>query len=110
MSFATSVARDYLVVDDLQTVVYTPAGGAPVTLTGCDAHEFSAAERPVLQGFFQAGDRVWYLPGDQLAAAGVRPADGDALVDAGGKGWTVTGECVLDDAGIAWEVPTTTKR
>jgi hypothetical protein len=109
-SFAASVAKDYLIVDDLQTVHYTTADGRTATLTGCDAHEYQATERAVLQGFFQAGDRVWYLPGDQLAAAGISPGNGDSLVDAESVAWSITGDCTLDEAKIAWECPSTKQR
>lgn len=109
-SLAASLALDYLVVDDLQTVQYTTIDGRQATLHGCDAHEFAANERAVLQGYFQAGDRVWYLPNDQLAAAGISPAAGDSLVDASNVGWTITGDCTLDEARIAWECPATKKR
>lgn len=109
-SLANSLAKDYLVVDDLQTCVLTSVGGVVVTLTGCDAHEFSAREPAVLQGFFQAGDRAWYLPSDQLTAAGVVPSAGCTLVDAAGLGWTITGDCAQDEALIAWECPSTRKR
>lgn len=110
-SLAASLAKDYLVADDLQTVTYTTEdGGTSVNLTGCDAHELTSADRAVLQGLFRAGDRVWYLPADQLAAAGITPKAGAALLDADGTAWAVTGDCVKDEAGIAWEAPATKAR
>jgi|SRR5579862_1245734 len=114
-TFADTVAGDYQITDDLQTIQYTSVvttggGNKSFPITSADGHDLSARELALLGGLFQPGDTTWFLGADQFAAQGVEPRQGDLLTDAAGTHWTVTGLCSLDSFGISWEVGCTKAR
>jgi hypothetical protein len=107
MSFADSVGADYRMMDGLEPVTFTSkaaAGDTVIAVEDADGRELSAREIAASNGYFQQGDKIWYLGGNQIPAAH-RPGPGDTIADAAGTVWYIV-EATLDPLGITWQCVT----
>jgi hypothetical protein len=100
-SLATTLANDYKIADDTETVTLRDVSASTnTTVTNADGHDFSVKEVAAAGGMFGLGDRQWVLGCNQIAAAN-QPAPGDYLTDAGGTIWEIL-DAVQDDFKISW--------
>ncbi len=112
MPLSSSLARDYLVVDDTSAATYTAhrqGGDVTVSLVGVDLHEVTVTEVTADGALIRRSYRRAYLPHDQLDAASVEPAEGDS-VTVDGVTWYLTANVVLDDVQISYEAEVTKAR
>lgn len=107
-SFAATVAHDYKVVDDTESIVFVSkagAGGTDVTvnLTQADFHEYDLKEIAASDGMLTVKNRRINLPHDQMATAGVVPKDGDRVTrSSDSTNWRLVDPIVLDDYSISY--------
>lgn len=90
MALADDIASDYLIIDGVETVTYTPRGGAAITTA-------KGLRRPVRRGPVNTGGSY---PGDEVRSAvwhvwvstltaGVVCKPGDTILDTRGATWIV---------------------
>jgi|SRR5581483_11735046 len=104
MSLADSLADDFKITDDTETVTLVSKnasqGDTSVTVNFADWHELSSKEVAAANGLFQSGDRRVSLGNNQIPAAN-KPKPGDEVVAADSSRWEVL-DAALDDFGISW--------
>lgn len=100
-SLSTSLANDFKLIDDTETVTHTDVSASKdTTVNYADGHEFSAREVAVANGLLAMGDRQWTLGCNQIAAANA-PTPGDKITQADGTVWEIL-DAVRDDFEISW--------
>jgi hypothetical protein len=105
-SFANTVANDYKIFDDPQTVTFTAvreSGSTNYTVTHATRADLTSNEVSTGAGDYQMGDQKWTLGANQLV--GVTPQRGDKLTTSDAIVREVL-DATLDPLGIAWDVTT----
>lgn len=101
MGFADSVANDYKITDDTETVTFRDVSASlNITVTYADGHEFSSQEVAAGGGLFGMGDRAWALGCNQIPTTN-QPAPGDTITQANGTVWEIL-DSRRDDFEISW--------
>jgi hypothetical protein len=106
-SLGTSLADDYKLDDNAETITYTSklaSGNTTLTIHFASWSTLSQKEINGSQGFYQMGDRSWLLGAAEFTG-GITPKPGDSFVDASSITWEVL-DADLDEYGIAWDVTT----
>ncbi len=103
--FADAISNDYQVLDEPETVTFTPvnhSGGDPVEVEGAQRYAIGLVEIEQSQGLFVAGDVVWELP--LVLMEDVQPQQGDTVTDSDDVAWVVVQRVGKIIWGTAWQL------
>lgn len=108
MSFMDTVSEDYKIASydtDAESATFNAVrsgGTTAIALTHVDFADLTTQEIADGGGYWQQGDRKFYLPREQITSAANYPQPGDNLVIDGATWHLLTAR--LDSLGISFEV------